>query len=239
MEVNVTFSHESFRDLDIELVSPSGARSQLTVAIQYSSQTEDPTDFRLCARLTVARFVSDRRGIWARDPNGNWQLQGHAITTSIYDRSPPDSWSIKVYGHSGTPVDTSACATGGAVANTSTNPGLVSDCETLLEARDALVGTGTSLNWSASTPMTAWDGITVEGTPARATQISLQNRGLSGTIPAQLGSLTALRGLRIDTIPEVCQGNVCRDTLEHERNRLTGPIPPALGRLHQVSSFCH
>ena len=229
VEVNVTFSHESFRDLDIELVSPSGARSQLTVAFDTVTP-DDPTDEDLVPLRGTFRFGSARH--LGEDPNGVWQLR---VSDQLrFVTGTWDSWSIKVYGHSGTPVDTSACATGGAVANTSTNPGLVSDCETLLEARDALVGTGTSLNWSASTPMTAWDGITVEGTPARATQISLQNRGLSGTIPAQLGSLTALRGLRIDTIPEVCQGNVCRDTLEHERNRLTGPIPPALGSLTRL-----
>ena len=229
VEVNVTFSHESFRDLDVELVSPSGARSQLTVAFDTATP-DDPTDEDLVPLRGTFRFGSARH--LGEDPNGVWRLNVSDHIQSV--TGTWDSWSIKVYGHSGTPVDTTTCATGGAVANTSTNLGLVSDCETLLEARDALVGTGTSLNWSASTPMTAWDGITVEGTPARATQISLQNRGLSGTIPAQLGSLTALRGLRIDTIPEVCQGNVCRDTLEHERNRLTGPIPPALGSLTRL-----
>ena len=148
-----------------------------------------------------------------------------------------DSWSIKVYGHSGTPVDTSACATGGAVANTSTNPGLVSDCETLLEARDTLVGTGTSLNWSVNTPITSWDGITVEGTPARVTQLLLWNRGLRGTIPEQLESLTALKKLDLGTALEVCVGDVCRDVEEHERNRLTGTIPATLGNLAGLESL--
>ena len=111
--------------------------------------------------------------------------------------------------------------TGGAVSNAYDNPGLVSDCEALLESRDTLTGTGTSLNWSANTPMSAWDGITVEGTPARGTEISLQNRGLRGTIPTQLGSLSELKTLRLDTTLEVCQGDDCRDTLQHEQNRLT------------------
>ena len=36
------------------------------------------------------------------------------------------------------------------------NPGLVSDCEALLAAREALVGTtgNAELNWSADTPIT-------------------------------------------------------------------------------------
>ena len=229
VEVNVTFSHESFRDLDVELVSPSGARSQLTVAFDTVTP-DDPTDEDVVPLRGTFRFGSARH--LGEDPNGVWRLNVSDHIQSV--TGTWDSWSIKVYGHSGTPVDTTDCATGGAVANASTNPGLVSDCETLLEARDTLVGTGTSLNWSASTPMTAWDGITVEGTPARATQISLQNRGLSGTIPAQLGSLTALTILDFSTSQQICEDYVCRDTEEHELNRLTGTIPTELGNLSNL-----
>ena len=149
----------------------------------------------------------------------------------IYDRSPPDSWSIKVYGHSGTPASTSACATGGAVANASSNPGLVSDCETLLDARNTLVGAGTSLNWSASVPIADWDGVMVEGTPSRVTQLALQNRGLRGTLPAQLGQMTALKEIDLNTALRICEDGVCQETEEHEHNRLTGEIPAALGDL--------
>ena len=47
--------------------------------------------------------------------------------------------------------NTASCANGIAVPNPASNPGLVSDCETLLSARDTLAGTA-SLNWSATTP---------------------------------------------------------------------------------------
>ena len=36
--------------------------------------------------------------------------------------------------------DTAACVAGGAVSDAANNPGLVSDCDTLLAARDTLVG---------------------------------------------------------------------------------------------------
>ena len=52
------------------------------------------------------------------------------------------------------------CVSGNAVGDADNNPGLVSDCEALLEARDKLAGTG-SLNWSEDLPIAEWDGITL------------------------------------------------------------------------------
>ena len=229
VEVNVTFSHESFRDLDVELVSPSGARSQLTVAFDTVTP-DDPTDEDVVPLNGTFRFGSARH--LGEDPNGVWRLNVSDHIQSV--TGTWDSWSIKVYGHSGTPVDTTACATGGAEANASTNPGLASDCETLLEARDALVGTGTSLNWSPNTPITSWDGITLEGTPARVTQLALQNRGLRGTLPAQLGQMTALKKIDLNTALRICEDSLCQEIEEHEHNRLTGEIPAALGNLSKL-----
>ena len=65
---------------------------------------------------------------------------------------------------------------------------LAADCAILLAARAALVGDG-ALNWSADAPLTEWDGVTVSGTPRRVTGLDLRNRGLTGTIPPELGSL--------------------------------------------------
>ncbi len=64
------------------------------------------------------------------------------------------------------------CADGVAVSDPANNPGLVSDCDTLLEARDTLAGSG-SLNWSADNPISQWDGITVSGSPLRITKLVL------------------------------------------------------------------
>ena len=47
--------------------------------------------------------------------------------------------------------DTAACVAGGAVSDAANSPGLVSDCDTMLAARDTLAGSAT-LNWSVSTP---------------------------------------------------------------------------------------
>ena len=70
--------------------------------------------------------------------------------------------------HMASAQQASACATGGAVPDPDDNPGLVSDCATLLAARDTLAGTAT-LNWAADTPMSEWDGVSVGGSPERVT----------------------------------------------------------------------
>ena len=109
------------------------------------------------------------------------------------------------------------CATGGAVTAV-INTGMISDCQALLTARDILVGSG-RLNWSASTPIKDWDGITVGGAPPRVVGLSVNSRGLDGTIPADLGDLTGLQRLYLF------------------ENRLTGPIPAELGKLSNLRSL--
>ena len=110
---------------------------------------------------------------------------------------------------------TSACATDGAVSDPDNNPGLVSDCETLLAARDTLAGSAT-LNWAADTSISDWDGVTVGGTPERVTQLNVNERSLTGSIPAGLGNLSNLQ------------------TLNLRRNQLTGGIPTELSTLSNL-----
>ena len=139
-------------------------------------------------------------------------------------------------------VGTGKCSTDGAVSDAANNPGLVSDCETLLAARDALGGTAT-LNWSADTPIASWDAVTVSGTPRRVTRIdtSGENLNLSGSIPAGLGGLSSLTNLRLSNnqltgpIPAEL-GNLSNlSSLSLWNNRLTGPIPAELGNLSNLT----
>ena len=103
VEVNTDFEHTSFRDMDIELVSPSGAVSKLTVPFNtrhYTATyrrpdgtTYDDTYFVLLDgefRFGSARHLGE-------NPNGQWTLR-------LTDHFPElggtlRSWSIKVYGH--------------------------------------------------------------------------------------------------------------------------------------------
>ena len=72
----------------------------------------------------------------------------------------------------------------------------MSDCEALLAARDILAGSAT-LDWSASTPIDQWDGVTLGGSPPRVTALSLSEKGLTGEIPVELGGLTNLVELNL------------------------------------------
>ena len=100
----------------------------------------------------------------------------------------------------------------GAVPSAASNPGLVTDCEALLAARDTLVGSGT-LNWSGGTTIASWDGVTLSGSPLRVTELVLGDPQLTGQIPSSLGSLANLQLLWL------------------AKNQLTGPIPSSLGSL--------
>ena len=75
------------------------------------------------------------------------------------------------------------------------NAALAVDCDALLAARYTLAGGEGALNWSAGTALAEWDGVTVAGAPPRVVGLDLRARGLSGSIPTQLGSLTALTAL--------------------------------------------
>ena len=81
-----------------------------------------------------------------------------------------------------------SCNNSSAVASPYTEPALVGDCKALLDLKDDLAGTA-SLNWSLDTAITSWDGVTVGGTPRRVTELSLESRNLTGSIPSELEGL--------------------------------------------------
>ena len=133
-----------------------------------------------------------------------------------------------------------ACASGGAVADPDNKPGLVADCAALMAARDTLAGTAT-LNWAAETPIAEWDGVIVEGTPPRVTELSLSRRRLTGEIPVELGDLSNLEWLVLSSnqltgeIPTELGNLSSLERLYLWGNQLTGEIPPELGRLSNLT----
>ena len=208
----------------VDSVTP-GAGS-LTVAWSAPGRTGGPavTAYDLRYIQTVVDETVDSNwtvmeDVWTASPSGNLEyvipaLVGGAqydVQVRAVSRASAGPWSVTT---TGTPirVTTNACATGVAVLNPANNPELVSDCNALLASRDALAGSAT-LNWSESRSIADWGGVTVDGTPQRVTGLDLDDRQLTGAIPAELGRLVNLQALYLS------------------QNRLTGPIPASLGRL--------
>ncbi len=140
---------------------------------------------------------------------------------------------------------TETCDSGTAMPSPSSNAGLVSDCKTLLGLQSVLAGTAT-LNWSASTAMTSWDGVTVGGTPSRVTVLDLEIRELTGSVPPELSELTGLEELLLGQnrltggIPKELGSLTNLNWLYLRYNQLTGPIPPELGDLSNLTRlFLH
>ena len=131
------------------------------------------------------------------------------------------------------------CSTTSTAVAGFNSQGLVDHCGTLLGIKSALEGSGSALNWSASLSISQWDGIVVDGSPARVIDIDLPSKGLAGVIPPGLANLTGLQSLNLagnqltGEIPDL-SALVELTTLTFSQNRLTGRIPAWLGDLPEL-----
>ncbi len=213
--------------------SPDGTR----IAISVGRKSQSSTNLVI---YTMAPDGTNRRTLVVQDDGGTLQ--------SLGARPRED------------PVDVTGCAGGRAVPAPTANPGLVHDCETLLGLRDALAGSA-GLNWSADRAIGDWEGIVVDGSPLRVTEITIQARalwgvippalseleqlrvlqlgwnGLGGSIPPELGLLMHLRELGLSnnylggSIPAELRSLRSLTELHLDFNDLNGPIPPQLGEM--------
>ena len=95
-------------------------------------------------------------------------------------------------------------------------------------------------NWLSDRPLGEWHGVTVNG-QGQVTHLSLRDNNLSGSLPAALGQLDALKVLSLDrnsiggSLPAEL-GNLRNLTrLALNRNSLSGSIPSQLGNLSSLS----
>ena len=101
----------------------------------------------------------------------------------------------------------------------SANTLLVADCAAMLAGKETLEGTEDTLPWNRGWDIDGWLGVTVaeSGGVDRVTEISVTIlRNLTGTLPEQLGELSALTLLDLSS------------------NNITGSIPTALGDLSEL-----
>ena len=93
IEVKAHFAHTSFRDLDVELVSPTGAVSKLVP--HYEAPPEGPRMWDSEFRFGSARHLGE-------DAAGVWTLR--IVDHIASDRGTLKSWEITAYGHGYVPT---------------------------------------------------------------------------------------------------------------------------------------
>ena len=198
---------------------------------------------------TVETNWTTIEGVWTGGASGNLEYVISSLSGGVsYDvqvrarnELGAGPWSSPV---TGIPlrITTGECGTAGAVSNSENNQELVADCNALLMGLEFLSGSAT-LNWSADTPLSEWEGITVGGSPKRVTGIDLHDSDLTGAIPAELDRLTGLRELTlsrnklIGPVPEELGRLVDLRELSLWGNRLSGPIPESIGDLANLEKL--
>ena len=140
----------------------------------------------------------------------------------------------------------SGCTDGRYVDDPSANPGLVGDCRAVVGFANALAE-GNELpddhilrQWGMSEQVQigGWSGIGVSG--GRVTQLNLNSKQLTGSIPPEIGGLSELQNLSLGrnelsgAIPPELGNLTNLTSLDAGYNRLTGPIPPEIGGLSEL-----
>ncbi len=91
-------------------------------------------------------------------------------------------------------------------------------------------------NWKSDKPLNEWYGIETDNT-GRVESIDLHGRGLTGSIPPEVGDLVHLKTIRLGannltgSIPSEIENLIHLEILNIRFNELTGPIPPGIGNL--------
>ena len=237
----VTVTVEGLNRAGLALASSRAGNRSLACDTSHSG------DFLTCGlggladRQTVAVALDFNASFAFKTPESFAATVGFSASSPVYDPGLDNNSAEVTTTFQAPPVPD--CATGGAVRNAAANPGLATDCEALLAARDILGVSLTQLNWSVDTPINNWYDVTLGGTPQRVTGLILSGYGLSGTIPPELGGLTGLEYLDLGRnrlsgeIPRELGGLTNLQLLDLGRNELNGEIPAQLGGLPNLQSL--
>ena len=183
------------------------------MAVRRGAGTGDSEYTQTLANLQTRVTAATTNDAFADDRIANISgLNQHYREIGAYDDITPGDGSDATF-MPAMPPPVPTCA-GSTAVGTDPEQGLVDDCNTLLDTKDALAGTAT-LNWSKDTAMSDWTGITLSGD--RVHRIILTDQSLAGSIPAELGQLSELTRIDLD------------------ENSLTGEIPAQLGNLKQMT----
>ena len=200
----LTFLSLSNNELSGEILPELGDLSELTMLFLHGNDLsgEIPSELgNLSNLIALHLYGNDLSGCLPDSleyvPSNDFDLLGlpfcgastpESTSTPVATPTPtstptatptPTSTPIATPTPTSTPVATpTPTSTPVPCASIQDNPGLTSDCRALLSARDQLGG---DLNWSGSTPIHSWDGISLEGAPTRVTTLDLSDSNLTGT----------------------------------------------------------
>ena len=169
------------------------------------------------------------------EPSG---VTGPARTASTPTETPTTT------GSGDTPTATVAPVPATATAPPAASGSVETDREALVALYNSTDGENWPLNekWLSDAPLGEWEGVTTDD-DGRVTELSISRNGLSGEIPAELGSLSNLRWLWLtgnelsgEIPPEL--GSLSNLTwLTLGRNELSGEIPAELGSLSNLRTL--
>ena len=174
--------------------------------------------------LTLVELAGNRLAVSNDELPGNLEREGRTVVLTGPCRGSPRPPLQP-------DVELSGCASQSSAA-------LVRDCETLMGLKDEL-DPHSVLNWTGGLPLYSWDSL---GSDSRlgVTRIHLYNKGLGGTLPAELGNLRNLTELSLSSnrlvgrIPAELGNLVNLHILSLSGNELSGPIPAELGNLRNL-----
>ena len=98
-------------------------------------------------------------------------------------------------------------------------------------------------NWNSTEPLHQWHGVRVDSRTGRVTIIGLANNNLNGSIPVEIGDLTALERILLSgntltgEIPSSIGDLTALEKLSLYNNALTGEIPSSIGDLTALESL--
>ena len=145
---------------------------------------------------------------------------GQITVKGILDREGTSSYEVRILVRDGLPnpdVDDATYVTIYVtnVLECEDSAGLSKDCATLLGMKNTLRGTA-SLNWRKNRPISQWHGVEVGYASSRVTELHLNGKHLTGSIPSEIGDLSGLKLLDLGS------------------NGLSGEVPASLGRLSNL-----
>ena len=188
--------------------------------------------------VRIAAEVRDRHGFVIAAAQVTWSSSGPSVAS--VDAS---GLVTAVGGGSATVTASSGPASGdvGVVVQSGTAS---SDREALEALYHAAGGSSwtRSDNWLTDAPLREWFGVIVDDAN-RVRRLVLADNGLRGSIPPELGTLTALRVLALEknrlsgSIPSELGGLAGLLELYLFSNELSGRIPPELGNLREITQL--